>query len=399
MKKSCLVVTATWLSWLPILISPVLADDRIDGQMLRIFPQADRDEDGILSAAELAMINRQALKRFPQLDQNGDGVLSDQERMLLLKMAQRRLGNQSPSSPKTSVSSSKLNRDALLLRLGLKAELDIEYRINTSQQANKLDFIYPKNKVDEKSPLLIYIHGGGNTGGTKSAIYSRGNLIIEKLTDAGFAIATIDYRVFGKGEQLGFHQLFQDCKDALRFLAKNAERFEIDRQKFVTWGTSAGGSKALVTALTASDFLPGKVSGSGTEHTVVGAISFYGATSYVVEDLWAKRTSRRKVDMVLQPSDGLTADQIRKLISADLHLKSSSPPILLVHGDSDVVVPVDLSRHLHQLAMEKDVDSTFLEVKHAAHGFKPVDGNKQSPSITWDEAQQIVIDHALKWVE
>ena len=40
-----------------------------------------------------------------------------------------------------------------------------------------------------------------------------------ELTEADW-VATIDYRVFGKGEELSFHHLFEDCKDALRFLAK-----------------------------------------------------------------------------------------------------------------------------------------------------------------------------------
>ena len=104
--------------------------------------------------------------------------------------------------------------------LASKVNLDIEYRKNTKQQRNRLDFIYPKTKVYERAPLFIYIHGGGNTGGTKNALYNKSSLILKELTESGIAVATIDYRVFGAGEELGFHQLFEDCKDALRFLAK-----------------------------------------------------------------------------------------------------------------------------------------------------------------------------------
>ena len=83
----------------------------------------------------------------------------------------------------------------LLSQLGLKSELDLEYRKqNTPQQRNKLDFIYPKNKVYEQAPLFIYIHGGGNTGGTKNAIYNKSSLVLKELTEAGIAVATIDYR-------------------------------------------------------------------------------------------------------------------------------------------------------------------------------------------------------------
>ncbi|CAN0206017.1 unnamed protein product [Hapterophycus canaliculatus] len=341
-------------------------------------------------------MSRQVLKRYPQADQDGDGTLSDSEKQALLKMAASRAKKKAPAD---STASGKPDPEGLLNSLGLKTERDIEYRQNTAQQSNKLDFIYPKNKVYEKAPLFIYIHGGGNTGGSKDVVYNKGNLIIKELTDAGIAVASIDYRVLGKGEELGFQHLFQDCKDALRFLAKNADRFGIDPDKFVTWGTSAGGSKALIMALTDSDFLPGEVNGPGTDHTVVGAISFFGATTYVVQDAWEKRKSRRKASLISKANSGLSSEEVMKLVSADLHLKTNSPPILLVHGDTDPVVPAELSKHLHQRAKEIGADVKFVEVKNAGHGFKPVSGSNASPSMTWDQTQQLVIKQVLEWVK
>ena len=230
-------------------------------------------------------------------------------------------------------------------------------------------------------------------------------MILKELTDAGIAVATINYRVFGKGEELGFQHLFQDCKDALRFLAKNADRFGIDRNKFVTWGTSAGGSKALITALTDSDFLPGEVNGPGTEHTVIGAVSFFGATTYLVEELWKKRLekfptrSQSKSQMMLKPNSGLSTDEIKKMVSADQHLNSSSPPILLVHGDTDPTVPIELSKYLYDLGKERKSNVKLVEVKNAGHGFKQVKNNPNQPSMTWDETQQLVVQHVLKWIQ
>ena len=329
----------------------VISNDDFAKKILSSHPQADRDGDGVLSDSEQSAVVRQILKRYPQVDRDGDGKLSDSEMQNLMRMSAKRTRKSRPAGSKKSLNENN-SSSAVLNRLGLKGELDIEYRKNTSQQRNKLDFIHPKNKVYEQAPLFIYIHGGGNTGGTKNALYNKSSLILKELTEAGIAVATIDYRVFGQGEELGFHHLFQDCKDALRFLAKNADRFGIDPNKFVTWGTSAGGSKALITALTESDFLPGEVSGPQTEHTVIGAISFFGATTYVVPELWQKRLERfpsrsqSKAEMMLKPSDGMSPEEIKKLISADQHLKSDSPPILLVHGDTDPVVPIELSKHL-----------------------------------------------------
>ncbi len=383
-----------------------VSNDDFEKKILRSNPKADRDGDGVLSASERAAVVQQILKRFPQVDRDGDGTLSETEKQGLLKMAGNRANRGRPANPG---SQSSVRQDTgppfLLEKLGLKSELDVEYRENTKQQRNRLDFIYPKTKVYEKAPVFIYIHGGGNTGGTKNAIYNKSDLILKELTDSGIAVATIDYRVFGQGEELGFQELFQDCKDALRFLAINSQRYGIDPHKFVTWGTSAGGSKALVTALTDSDFLPGKVAGPGTEHTVIGAISFFGATTYLVEELWEKRLERfpnrsqSKSQMIFKPNSGLSTDEIRKLVSADQYLKSDSPPILLVHGDTDQTVPIELSRHLYDAAKSRSLDVKLVEVKNAGHGFKPVNGNPAKPSMTWDETQQLVVRQVLAWVQ
>lgn len=411
-----LLVGLFFAGLLSALPSTADGDEDYKTKILAVFPQADANEDGELSTSEEKAVYRRILQRYPQVDKDGDGSLSEKEKQSLLRMAENRMAANrmaenrakrgQPANPGSNTSGSRNSAPNVLLeKLGLKSERDIEYRENTEQQKNRLDFIYPKTDVYEKAPLFIYIHGGGNTGGSKSAIYNQGALILKELTEAGIAVASIDYRLFGKGEELGFQQLFQDCKDALRFLARNSERFGVDPHKFVTWGTSAGGSKALITALTETDFLPGEVTGPGTEHTVIGSISFYGGTTYVVEDVWNKRrkrfptSSQSKTELMFKPNNGLSTVEIQRLVSADLHLKSDSPPILLVHGDTDPTVPIEVSKHLYQLGKKKGSDVKLTEVANAGHGLKSVKGNPAQPSMTWDEAQLLVVRQVLAWVQ
>lgn len=403
MKKQLCFIAIFAVSSLSCAMYFVKADTFAE-KILRSFPQADRNSDGVLSEDEEAFVSQRVMQRYPQADQDGDGVLSETEKQELVQKVSQRGRKQRPSSPSRSGTNSQ-NAEAVLKQLGLKGELDIEYRKNTKQQRNRLDFIYPKTKVYERAPLFIYIHGGGNTGGTKNALYNQSSLILKELTESGIAVATIDYRVFGAGEELGFHQLFEDCKDALRFLAKHSDRYGIDPHKFITWGTSAGGSKALVTALTESDFLPGENAGPETEHTVIGAISFYGVTTFLVPELWEKRLERfpgrdeSKGAMLFKPSHGMSTEEIAKLVSADQYLKADSPPVLLVHGDTDPTVPIELSKHLYNVAKERDIDVELVEVKNAGHGFKQVQGNDATPSMTWDEAQQLVVQQVLEWIQ
>ena len=52
-------------------VSAVEADDAIKRQILKTFPQADRNKDGVISDAEEATMSRQVLKRFPEADKDG----------------------------------------------------------------------------------------------------------------------------------------------------------------------------------------------------------------------------------------------------------------------------------------------------------------------------------------
>ena len=95
----------------------------------------------------------------------------------------------------------------------------------------------------------------------------------------------------------------------------------------------------------------------------------------------------------------MSTEEIVKLVSADQYLKADSPPILLVHGDTDPVVPIDLSTHLYTMAKEMGLDIELVEVRNAGHGFKQVQGVDATPSMTWDETQQLVVRQVLEWIQ
>ena len=48
---------------------------------------------------------------------------------------------------------------------------------------------------------------------------------------------------------------------------------------------------------------------------------------------------------------------------------------------------------------ERDLDVELVEVENAGHGFKPVQGKSDPPSMTWDETQQLVVRHVLECIQ
>jgi hypothetical protein len=92
--------------------SSLYADDATRQQILKLFPQADTNKDGVISDAEEAVVSRQALKRYPKADRDGDGVLSNAEKQALLRAAANRAKQKSVDST-TEKTESKKTVDSL----------------------------------------------------------------------------------------------------------------------------------------------------------------------------------------------------------------------------------------------------------------------------------------------
>ena len=132
---------------------------------------------------------------------------------------------------------------------------DIVYK-TVGDQKLQLDLLTPKGLKSEAAPLLVYIHGGGWGGGDRYRC-SRPDIsgVFKRCAAAGILCATIEYRL-NSPKATAFDSA-TDCKDALRFLVKNAKQYRIDPERIGTIGGSAGGHLSLVTALGDPKDFPG----------------------------------------------------------------------------------------------------------------------------------------------
>ena len=94
--------------------------------------------------------------------------------------------------------------------------------------------------------LVVFIHGGGFTGGDKTFLYS-GNYddIVAELLNNGIAVATINYRLLESGDQEGVLKSLNDSRRAIQYIRYAHEELNIDNDNIVLFGTSAGASTAL----------------------------------------------------------------------------------------------------------------------------------------------------------
>lgn len=104
--------------------------------------------------------------------------------------------------------------------------------------------IYLPEKGEGPFPTYIFIHGGAFFAGDKQDVQFL--LGIEGI-NRGYAVASLEYR---KAPNTKAPDALYDIKTAIRFLRKNAAKYNLDPEKFALGGDSAGAYYATFAAAT-----------------------------------------------------------------------------------------------------------------------------------------------------
>lgn len=244
--------------------------------------------------------------------------------------------------------------------------------------------LFPVAKKYQKTPLMIYTHGGGWSKGDKTIVFKpifRGTL--DMLLENGIACATIEYRLRRDGIST-VYDCVVDCKDAARFLVKHADKYGLDPERVGVWGGSAGGHLSLLTALAPEELFPGDPELSGFVPTYRCVASYFPATTLMVPEVLVGSVFERPslFPSFLGGPYEENMELARRLSPAE-HLNSSSPSILLLHGDKDPVLPYQNSVYMMEVAKKCGADVELLTVTNGLHSFK---GENIHPAI--DEINQ-----------
>lgn len=112
-------------------------------------------------------------------------------------------------------------------------------------ERNKFDLFTPDS--DTKTPIVIYIHGGGFVGGSKSDLYKNFFFtnLVDNLLSENIAFAAINYRLLETNETEGVFKSLNDSKRALQFIRHFSNDYNIDKDKVLLIGASAGAGTSL----------------------------------------------------------------------------------------------------------------------------------------------------------
>lgn len=233
--------------------------------------------------------------------------------------------------------------------------LDIPY-----SPENSLDLYAPLG-ASAPTPLLIYVHGGGWTGGSP---HKQARSLFHRLAQGGWHVATIRYPL---SPEATFPDHLVSVKRAIAW-AKHDARF--DPAKVVIAGGSAGGHLAALAALTAREarFQPGF---ENADTSVAGCIPMYGIYDFLNRN--QTRWDWPVIPRHVMKATAQAAPEAYRDASPLDNVHPGAPPFFVVHGAKDSLVPPAEAHQFIEALQAVGVTVEYYEVPGAQHAFDALD--------------------------
>ena len=229
------------------------------------------------------------------------------------------------------------------------------------------DVIKPRNA---NGTAVIYMVSGGWVSRWASPESRLAGF--EGLLAKGITVIPVHH---GSSPKFKVPEAVADVRRAVRHVRANAASYGIDANRMGVYGGSAGGHLTLMLGLAGDD---GNAAATDpidrTPLRVKTVVAYYPPV-----DL------RRMTG----PSDRFPALDFDNRLAADisplLFVDAKDPPVLVIHGDADTLVPIASGRSIHEALDKAGVRNTFIVIPGGDHGFtKPADRKQATDAmVAW----------------
>jgi acetyl esterase/lipase len=224
--------------------------------------------------------------------------------------------------------------------------------------------IYLPAQAKGPLPLIIWVHGGAWKLNDKYADMGYMKNTIRSFLEKGYALASIDYR---HSTTAIFPAQIQDCNQAIEFLYKNAATYNIDKNKLVLIGFSAGGHLASLLALSANQNIPSFYVKAKPAFRIRAVLDYYGPSDLLLAFGMGNPYATDDPVITLLGASPLTRPDLSKLASPATYVDKNDPPFFIVHGEKDESVAPAQSYLLKSLLDLSQVKNEITIVKNAPH--------------------------------
>lgn len=246
-----------------------------------------------------------------------------------------------------------------------------------------INIAFPRNGSHNPRPVILLIHGGGFVSGDKDSK----NAQIQKLSELGYVSASAMYRL---SPEFRFPSAIEDIRLAVRFLKANAKIYNIDAERIIVSGSSAGSYLAVMVGVTGNS---NAFSDHGLYSNYDSSVRAVAAQSAPIADFTlAKHRYSPTVKRLTNPA-AKDFEKTLVAMSPKTYLDPNDPPFFISHGDSDTKVPVAMSREFVSELEKIGHSFIYYEVKGGTHSF-----NRSAPR----QAKKLFakyLDFLKKWTE
>ncbi|MGY1631803.1 alpha/beta hydrolase fold domain-containing protein [Geodermatophilus sp. SYSU D01186] len=217
------------------------------------------------------------------------------------------------------------------------------------------------------APLCLWLHGGGWMRGSRT---DRAQERLVPMARRGVAVAAVQYRLSG---QAVFPAQLDDVRAAIRWLRAHAGEYGLDAGRIGAWGASAGGHLASLVALV-HDERDAEL-GDSSIQAVVPWFAPSDLLRMATDVPEGPRPPFLSGPMPEPPHEarllGVEAAASRpeeaRAASPVTHAHAGAPPFLLVHGDSDGLIPSQHSRRLYEALRAQGAEASLWLLHGANH--------------------------------
>jgi len=247
------------------------------------------------------------------------------------------------------------------------------------------DLWTPPVSVARSGVGMIYLHGGAWQSFDKD-VGTRP--FFRHLTSLGHVVMDVSYRMVRETDMQG---MLGDVKRAIAWLKANAAYLDVNPDRIVISGGSAGGHLALMAAYTPNspDFDPEDVRAADT--SVRGVVAYYPVADLrTLKDTWSEqsmnplahalgrslgyfsRAGYLRWTELAERLFGGPIDEIGDLLltySPVAHVGDDCPPTLILQGQHDHVIPLVDVRALYESLVAVGRQAVLVELPQVEHAF------------------------------
>lgn len=263
------------------------------------------------------------------------------------------LGAVRPRSLTGATPQSRAFRLAGFFSMPVSPDVRMTTETYATRAAKRLEVdIYRREGAPRGQPLVILIHGGSWTGGTRADLPALNTYLAAR----GYVAASPSYRL---SPEFRHPAQTEDINAVIDYLKTNSIRLGLDSTRIALIGRSAGGQLALISGYTKDD------------SSIRGVVAFYAPTDQRWG--WENPTNPRVYDSfgTLSRFLGGSPDENPegyRTASPIAYSGSHRMPTLLIHGSRDELVSVKQGARLDSALSRARIPHLFLELPWATHG-------------------------------